>query len=296
MDSETIQNFIEAGKISAEALEYGKSLIKKGNSLLEATELIEKKIFELGGKPAFPVQISCNEIAAHFCAEEEDNTIFKDQVVCLDLGVHVNGAIGDNAYTIDLSGKYSDLVKAAQKALEEALKIVNVGTELRAIGKVINDAIASYGYSPVKNLSGHGLDLYEIHTKPTVPNFDDGNKFVLRKGMTFAIEPFSTNGSGFVHESGLPSVFMLEHKKPVRSPITREVLKEIESYEGLPFAKRWLTRKFGAKANFALREMSQLGMLHEFPPLVEISKGMVAQAEHSILIDDEGEIIVLTKL
>ena len=295
MDSETIQNFVEAGRISAEALEYGKSLVKKGNSLLEATELIEKKIFELGGKPAFPVQISCNEIAAHFCAEEEDNTIFKDQVVCLDLGVHVNGAIGDNAYTIDLSGKYSDLVKAAQKALEEALKIVNVGTELRAIGKVINDTIAGYGYSPVKNLSGHGLDLYEIHTKPTVPNFDDGNKFVLKKGMTFAIEPFSTDGSGFVHEQGLPSVFMLENKKPVRSPITREVLKEIESYEGLPFAKRWLTRKFGAKANFALREMSQLGMLHEFPPLVEISKGMVAQAEHSILIDDKGEIIVLTK-
>ena len=296
MDEEVKENFIKAGRISAEVLEYGKSLIKKGNSLLEATEFIEKKIFELGGKPAFPVQISCNEIAAHFCAEEDNNMVFEDQVVSLDLGVHVDGAIGDNAYTIDLSGKYSDLVKAAQKALEEALKIVNVGTELRSIGKAINDTIAGYGYNPVKNLSGHGLDLYEIHTKPTIPNFDDGNKLTLKKGMAFAVEPFSTNGSGFVHETGLPSVFMLENKKPVRSPITRQILKEIESYEGLPFAKRWLTEKFGAKANFALREMSQLGMIHEFPPLVEISKGIVAQAEHSILIDDEGEVIVLTKL
>ncbi len=295
MNPQTKQNYIKAGRISAEVLEYGKTLLKKGNSLLDATEKIEKKIFELGGKPAFPVQISCNEIAAHFCVEEDDKTIFENQVVSLDLGVHVNGAIGDNAYTIDLSGSYSDLVKAAQEALKEALKIVNVGTELREIGKVINNTIKSYGYNPVRNLSGHGLDLYNIHSKPTIPNIDDGNKTILKKGMAFAVEPFATTGPGVVHESGLATVFMLEHKKPTRSPITREVLKEIENYEGLPFAKRWLTRKFGAKANFALRELTQLGMIHQFPPLVEVNKGIVTQAEHSVLIDDNGEVIVLTK-
>ena len=289
------QNYIKAGRISAEVLEYGKSLIKKGNSLLDATEKIEKKIFEVGGKPAFPVQISCNDIAAHFCVEEDDKTIFDEQVVSLDLGVHVDGAIGDNAYTIDLSQSYGDLVKAAHKALEESLKIINVGTELREIGKVINDTIKSYGYNPVRNLSGHGLDLYSIHTKPTIPNIDNGDMTILKKGIAFAVEPFATTGSGVVHESGLPTVFMLEHKKPVRSPITREVLKEMENYEGMPFAKRWLIRKFGAKANFALRELTQLGIIHQFPPLVEASKGIVTQAEHSILIDDEGEVVVLTK-
>src|SRR3989344_4026625 len=196
MDESTKQDFIKAGKISAEVLEYGKSLVKKGNSLLEATELIEKKIFELGGKPAFPVQISCDEIAAHFCALEDDKTVFENQVVCLDLGVHVNGAIGDNAYTIYLSGKYSDLVKAAQKALEEALKTVSVGTELRKIGRTIYDTISGYGYAPVRNLSGHGLGLYGIHTEPTIPNFDNGDRTQLVKGMTFAVEPFATTGSG----------------------------------------------------------------------------------------------------
>ena len=296
MDIQTKQNYIKAGRISAEALEYGKSLIRKGNSLLESTELIEKKIFELGGKPAFPVQMACNETAAHFCADDDDKTIFESQVISLDLGVHVDGAIGDTAYTIDLSGKYDELVKAAQKALEEALKIVAVGIELREIGKTINNAITSYGYKPVRNLSGHGLDLFGIHTKPTIPNIDNGDKNVLKKGMAFAIEPFATTGSGVVADSGLATVFMLEHVRPVRSPITREVLQEIASYEGLPFAKRWLTKKFGAKANFALRELRQLGMIHEFPPLVEVNKGIVTQAEHSILIDDEGEVIVLTEL
>ena len=296
MNSQTKHDFIKASRISAEVLEYGKTLIKKGNSLLDATEKIENKIFELGGKPAFPVQISCDDIAAHFCAAEDDKTIFENQVVCLDLGVHVNGAIGDNAYTIDLSGKYKELVESAQKALEEALKIVNVGTELREIGKTINDTIKSYGFNPVRNLSGHGLELYDIHTNPTLPNFDNGDKTKLTKNMTFAIEPFATTGAGVVGEKGHPTVFMMRNKKPVRSPITREVLKEIESYENLPFAERWLTRKFGAKANFALRELNQLGIIHQFPPLVETSKGIVSQAEHSILIDGEGEVVVLTKL
>lgn len=297
MDSQTKQNYIKAGKISAEALEYGKSLIKNGNSLFDVTEKIENKIFELGGKPAFPVQFALNEVAAHFCVTEEDkDLVFEEQVVSLDLGVHVNGAIGDNAYTIDLSGKYSDLVEAAQKGLEEALKIVAVGTELREIGKTINDTIKSYGYAPVRNLSGHGIDLYNIHTKPTIPNIDNGDKTKLAKNMVFAIEPFATTGSGVVGEKGHATVFMVEHPKPVRSPITREVLKEIASYEGLPFAEWWLTRKFGAKAKFALRELNQLGIIHQFPPLVEVSNGIVTQAEHSVLIDDEGEVVVTTRL
>ncbi|MEK6984528.1 MAG: type II methionyl aminopeptidase [Nanoarchaeota archaeon] len=295
MDEQTKQNYIKAGRISAEALEYGKSLIKKGNSLLETTELIEKKIYELGAKPAFPVQVSCNDIAAHFCVEEGDKTIFDEQVVSLDLGVHIDGAIGDAAYTISLSKRYNDLIESAQMALEEALKIINVGTELREIGKVINDTIKSYGYNPVRNLSGHGLALFNIHTSPTIPNINNGDRTTLKKGMAFAVEPFATTGAGIVHESGLPTVFLLEHKKPVRSLITRGILKELETYKGLPFAKRWLTKKFGAKANFALRELTQLGIIHQFPPLVEANNGIVAQAEHSVLIDEDGEVVVLTK-
>ena len=86
---------------------------------------------------------------------------------------------------------------------------------------------------------------------------------------------------------------MLTKQKNVRSPITREVLKEIQQYEGLPFAKRWLTRKFGPKTNFALRELVQQGIVEKFPPLVEVKKGLVAQAEHTVLVDDGA--IILTK-
>ncbi len=293
MDEATKQKFIKAGHISAQVRDYGATLIKKNSSLLEVTELVEKKIFELGAKPAFPVQISCDHIAAHYCAEEDEKTVFEDQLVSLDVGVHVDGCIGDTAYTVDLSGKHAELVKAAQKALEEALKVVCVGATLGSIGKTIQDTIQGYGYSPVRNLSGHGIDVYNIHTDPSVPNYDTHDKTVLKKGQVVAIEPFATTGFGMIQESGQPSVFMLKAKKPVRNPITREVLKQIETYHGVPFCRRWLIRQFGVKANYALRELSMLGMIESFPPLVEVRKGIVAQAEHTVLLDDE--VIILTK-
>ncbi len=294
MDQEVIEKYKQAGRIAAQVLDFGKNLIKKDASLLEVVEKVEAKIFDLGAKPAFPTQISLNHIAAHYCPDEDDKTVFSDQVVCLDVGVHVDGYIGDNAVTVDLSGKHEDLVKASREALKEVLKIIKIGTTLGEIGKTIQDTISKHGFSPVRNLSGHGLGRFGQHEKPSIPNFDTGDNTKIEKGMVFAVEPFASTGSGIVQDSGEASVFMLQNKKPVRIPITRQVLKEIENYENLPFCRRWLTKKFGAKANFALRELQQLDIIKAYPPLADSNKGLVSQAEHSVLVDDE--IVVLTKL
>ena len=296
MEQEEIEKLKEAGKIAAQALDYGKSLIKKNAPMVEVLDKIEEKIFELGAKPAFPAQISCNHIAAHYCPDEEDKTVFSDQVICLDVGAHVDGFIGDTAVTIDLSGKHEELVKASREALENAIKIIKVGVTLGEIGKIIQDTIQKYGFAPVRNLSGHGLGKYEQHTKPSIPNFDNGDNTKIEKGMAFAVEPFASAGAGIVQDSGIATVFSLGNKKPVRNAITRQVLKEIESYNNLPFTTRWLTKKFGGKAKFALREMEQLGMLHSHPPLADKDKGLVSQAEHSVLVDGKGEVIVLTDI
>jgi len=296
MDKEEIEKLKKAGKIAAQIREYGKGLVKKDASMTEVLDKIEEKIIELGAKPAFPAQISCNQLAAHYCPDEEDKTIFSDQLVCLDVGVHVDGFIGDTAVTVDLSGKYNDLIKAAEEALDNSIKIIKPGVTLAEIGKVIQETINNYGFAPVRNLSGHGLGKYEIHTKPSIPNFDNGDNTKIEPGMVFAIEPFASTGAGIVQDSGIATVFELGIKKPVRNPITRQVLKEIENYDNLPFTTRWLTRKFGAKAKFALREMEQLGMLHAHPPLADKDKGMISQAEHSILVDDKGEVTILTQI
>lgn len=295
MEEETLNSYVKAGKIAAEALLYGKGLIVPGAKILDACLEIDKKILELGGELAFPSQISCDDIAAHFCPEIGDESVFDKQVCCLDVGVHVNGFIGDNALTVDLSGENEELVKASREALENALKIIGPGVSLGEIGKEIHDTITSYGFSPIKNLSGHGLGEFDIHTNPTIPNFDTGDKTVLEKDMAIAIEPFATKGEGVIYESGNPTVFQVMNKKPVRNPFTRKALVEIDKLNGLPFAKHWLQDKIGkAQAGFALKEMSQMEIVRGYPPLVDRGHGLVSQAEHTVIVLEKS--VITTKL
>ena len=295
MEEPTKEDWIKAGRIAAEVLEHGRLLIKKGATVLDVCDACDKKIYDLGAMPAFPSQISCDDIAAHFCPEEDDKTILDEQVVSLDVGACFNGAIGDNAVTVDLSEKYSDLVKASRDALNAALKVIQIGTPLGEIGKAIHETIQGYGFSPIRNLSGHGLAPYNIHDKPSIPNFDTGDTTELQKGMHIAIEPFATNGKGMIYESSPATVFSLVNKKPIRNPFARQALVEIEKYKGLPFTKRWLTKKLGTlKVALALKELLNQDIIRGYAPLPDMDHGIVTQAEHTAIIDDK--VIITTKL
>ncbi|MBN2423054.1 type II methionyl aminopeptidase [Candidatus Woesearchaeota archaeon] len=292
---EELDKFKKAGQIAAQARDYGASLIKIGASMLEVTEKIEAKIKELGGEFAFPPQISLNDIAAHYSAEPDDKIIFKKgDLAKLDVGVHIDGFIGDTAVTIDL-GENKDLVNASREAVENAISIIKPGITLGKIGRVIQDTIQKYGFSPVKNLSGHGVGEYVFHGRPSIPNFDTGDSTILEKGQVIAIEPFATPGHGMIYESGNANIFSQINQKPVRNIITRQILQEIRTYNSLPFTTRWLTKKFNPfKVNFALRELLQKEIITSYPPLPERTHALVSQAEHTLIVDDP--VIVTTKI
>ncbi len=291
-----IDSWRKANRIAAEVIDYSRSLIKKGSKLLDVTELLEKRIFSLGAKPAWPVQISCGSVAAHYTAEPDDVVVFTDQVVSVDLGVHLDGFIGDTALTVDLSGRSSALLKASEDALNNAINVLKPGVKTSEVGRIIQESIVKCGFSPVKNLTGHGINRFVIHDKPAIPNYDTNSSVVLEEDMIIAIEPFATDGFGMVEEAGGCNLFALIQKKPVRSPFAREILKFIEeNYGPLPFATRWLANEFGlGKTNLALRELLKLGMLHDHPPLVEKNKGLVSVFEKTMLITRDG-CEVLTK-
>lgn len=289
-----MKDWIKSGQIAAQVREYSKDLIKPGEKIIDIANKIENKIKELGGVVAFPVNISLNEIAAHYTPVHDDETILDNQIIKIDIGTSYNGAIGDTAYTIDLSNQYSDLVKASKKALSNVIKILQIDITLGEIGKTIQETIESYGYSPIKNLSGHGLDLYSVHQPPSIPNYNTNDNTKLKKGQTIAIEPFATNGVGMIKESGRAMIFSQINKRPIRNKFSRLIFNEIQTYKNLPFTSRWLTAKFGTlKTNLGLRELIQVGNIKEYPPLPEVNKGMVSQAEHSFIIDDK--VITTTK-
>ena len=292
-----LEDYRKAGKIAAHALEYGKALIKKDASYLDVIKKIESKIKDSGGKFAFPPQISLNETAAHFLVEnKEEDIIFNDELCCLDIGVEVNGAIGDNACTVDLSGQNAELVKASEEALKSAITAIEEGSlRLGTIGKTIQEAIESFGFKPVKNLSGHGLNIYNIHAPPTIPNFDTNDDIELEKDHVYAIEPFATDGVGLIQEKGDPAIFMMTGRKSVRVGFVRQIQKMIDDMNGLPFTTRWITGFSEAQIRYALNQFKLLDILKEFPPLVEKGSGLVSQAEKSLFIDSEGKVEILTK-
>ncbi len=296
------QNILQAGKIAKEIKEWIKPQIKKGTPLLEIAEKIEDKIIELGGKLAFPVNLSINEIAAHYTPSYNDETK-AEGLLKIDLGVHIDGSIADTAFSVDLENNEENkkLIEASKKALENAVKLIKnsrkgrvagepeEGQEgtLNEIGKTVQETIESYGFSPVINLTGHEMNEYELHSGIAILNIENPKTEKLTKGL-YAIEPFATNGTGKVHDGKPSGIYSLINEKNIRSPEARKILNFIiEEYKTLPFCSRWLVKKFGVKSLFSLKQLENNGNLQQYPQLVETSNSKVSQAENTILIDDE---------
>lgn len=280
------EDFIKSGEIAKKAREYGKGLVRDGVKFIDIADKIEAKIIELGGKPGFPVDVSVNSMAAHDCpVYNDERKIEKGDLVKLDIGVHVNGAVTDTAVTVGLSDEHKKLIEASEKALEEAIKLAKPSVKVGEIGKKIQEVIQSYGFSPIKNLSGHGIGLYEVHSGITIPNHDNGDETELEEGMKIAIEPFSTTGEGKVKEGKDSEVYEIINLKNTRNRIARDILKfAAEEYKELPFCSRWLIKKFGLKAKFGLKLLERDEIIKQFKQLPEISKGFVSQAEHSLIV------------
>ncbi len=295
MDSEIEKKYIQAGKIAKAISEYARKIVKPGMPALEIAEKIEEKVLELDAKPAFPVDVSCNEIAAHYSPLWQDKTL-ANGLTKIDFGVAVDGYIVDNAISVDLTEEqeYKMLIKSAEQALEAAINIVRSKRDIavREIGKEIHRVITALGFSPIRNLSGHELKQYNLHAGLTIPNYDNGNETVLQEAA-YAIEPFATAGTGIVQEGKPSGVYKLECMKAVRDSQTRKILKFIElEYKTLPFAARWLAKKFGSRALISLQMLEQQGCLHQFPQLVEKSRMPVSQAEKTILIKKDKVLVL----
>ncbi len=290
MNPDVLDAYRRAGRIAAQALQYGARLITVGTKVSDVLDQVETFITEHGGGIAFPAQASINNTAAHACPPLKDETVFKEgDVVKLDIGVHINGYVGDNALTVYLGDDpdVQRLVEASKAARDAAIALVKAGVTPHQLGEAIQREIAQRGFTPVVNLSGHGLDQYTIHTSPSIPNYPNNDHEPLKAGQVIAIEPFASAGRGRVHNGDEATLFSLQRVAAVRSPIARQLLERIKGYNGLPFTTRWLEREFGTgKAKLGLLQLKQAGLLHEYPPLLDA--GLVSQWEHTMLVEEEG--------
>ncbi|WP_066416886.1 type II methionyl aminopeptidase [Halorubrum aethiopicum] len=284
LDDDAVESYREAGAVLVEAMNEARSMVEPGRTQLEVAEWVEDFIREEGAGLAFPVNLSVDPEASHATPSRDDETEFGEEMVCLDVGVHVDGYIADAAVTVDHTGNV-ELVEAAEMALEAAVDEAGPGVEVGVVGKAIEDVIRGYGYTPVLNLSGHGVERYDAHTGPSVPNRGVDRSVELEPGQAVAIEPFATDGRGKVGEGTKEEIFELEREKSVRDRRARQALEEIEEFDGLPFAARWLSDD---RAGVALRRLKQANVIKGYPVLKEADDALVSQAEHTLLITEDG--------
>ena len=292
MDSEVREKYLKAGAIAAAAREYGRSLIKEGANVFDVAEAVEAFVVKEGGQPAFPCCLSFNEDAAHYSPMVGDTLTFKTgDVVKLDVGVQVDGYIGDTAYTVEVgTDRYQSLREATAAALEAAIAVVCDGAEIRDIGAAIEHEIRSRGFNPVANLTGHSVDKYHQHAGLTIPNIAATGHGRLKAGQVIAIEPFATTGAGRIKDSGPGHIYHFRTARPQRNPDAKAALKYIqENHPRLPFSERWVARAIpAAKVPFAMRLLEQTGAITQYPILREIQNGQVSQTEHTVIVTETG--------
>jgi methionyl aminopeptidase len=293
-------NYVKAGKIASQVREYARTQDHTGRSLSEICNDIEQEIFKKGGEPAFPVNVSLNDIAAHYTAVPNDPIIVKNtDVLKIDVGVHIDGYIADTAVTVSYDTKYQNLIDIAERALDEAIGISRSNTRVSEIGRIIEKTITKYGCKPIQNLSGHSLERYTIHAGKSIPNiWTIGHSFNLSVNNVYAIEPFVTtnDGQGVVYEGKIKNIFSIGSRKRTKEQKTDEFLEYLwNKFKTLPFALRWIVNEYEEKeALYLLEILVKKKNVHAYPILVEGANRIVVQAEHTI-IPQESNTLTITK-
>ena len=295
MNDIVYEKYRRAGKIAAKVRDAGAKLVKEGANILEVVNKIESKILNDDVGVAFPVNMSINDVAAHFSPRHDDTTLVfkKGDVVKLDLGVHIDGYIADTALTVEVgTNNYTDMMKASKEALENAVGLIKANVNLSDVGKIIEETIKSYGYKSVDNLTGHSLERYNLHSGLSIPNVSKGfNRARPKAGDVIAIEPFATDGAGHVISGESSNIYRFQQSvrsKIIRDSKTRFLAMKIEkNFNTLPFAERWCT-DFFSNTDISLRKLLFNGCIKQYPQLIDADNGVVTQAEHTVIVNEEG--------
>jgi len=289
VDATALDSLRKSGLIIAKIRREVPDMVRPGKPALKICVEIESRIRDLGGKPAFPVNIGINEIAAHYTSPPGDTlTIPAGSMVKVDFGVHVNGYVTDTAVTVFFDPKFDPMVRAAEDALQNAIKAFRGGVKLSDIGRIIQTTIGKYGYRPISNLTGHSIERFSIHAGKSVPNVPILAGGKANEGEVYAIEPFVTlpDAAGSVTNMLPAQIYRYIKSKGVKNDESKKILDDIYNrFSTLPFAPRWLEDKFPREiAKRAMLDLTSIKCVGGYPVLIEETRKPVAQAEHTVLV------------
>lgn len=295
MDSEKRKHYIEAGEVVQKARKKAREVSEPGTNLNVIAEEIEGLIRDEGLEPAFPVNLSIDDEAAHYTPpQDEDRVLGEDDVLKIDIGAHSDGYIADTALTVNPSGSEQEIIDEVEQVLEAALEFLEPGKTLGEFGRFVQSQVDD-DYEVVRNLTGHYLGRYTQHAGVSIANVDNASSHEFKEGDAVAIEPFITTGSGRIKNGKPGNIYKLDSDRNVRGRAERKLLGQIKNFNGLPFTTRWIN-DFSGRKKMAMKKLVQSGVVNSYEVLKEENEGIVAQAEHTVLIGaDDGENIVTTR-
>ncbi|MEM2107169.1 MAG: type II methionyl aminopeptidase [Candidatus Bathyarchaeia archaeon] len=291
--SEALEKYLEAGRIAAKLKNEVSRIVKVETPLLEICERLENLTFKLGGEPAFPLNIGVDDVTAHYTSPAEDESkIPEDSIVKIDLGIHIQGYIADTAVTLTFNPNYEDLAASTEEALKAAVEAIKPGVKVSQIGAVIEKTINRFGYKPIRNLMGHRIERYSLHTGKSIPNVSGFEGGTVMEGEIYAVEPFATlqNATGLVRDSPKRYIFRYVKERRLKSKDAKAILEHVKNnYRTLPFASRWLAARFPRDVVMrSFKELMESRCIHSYNVLVEASGKPVAQAEHTVIVERDG--------
>ncbi len=289
-------DYLEAGRIHQEICEKIKPDVVVGASYLELAQKIEKMIQDAGASLAFPVNIQPNN-EVHYSPVPGDTRVLEEgDIVKVDVGVHVNGYVADGAFTVSFNPEYDDMVAFTEETLMKTLTGLKPGMKVSEIGRRLDELMQGSKYKIIRNLMGHQLQQYDLHSEKSVTVFEDpDNSNIMEPGEAFAIEIFITDGNGMIKSSPKASIYSMKRMlQPVRDAKIRKLCQTITEKRGtFPFSERYVVEHLGmSKMDFF--NLKRSGNLTSYPLLVEKPGSKIAQFEHVIYID-EDDVIITTK-
>lgn len=315
-NAERLEVAKKAGLIHKQIRNEINDWIKPGLKMLDIANKIENRIQELTifdiNNPiksgiGFPTGLSLNECAAHWTPNPNDKTILQKKDVCkIDYGIQINGVIIDSAFTISFDPIYDKLLEASKTSTEIAIKMAGPDTILGEIGAAVQENMESYEIElngktipikSIKNLTGHQIDIYQIHGGKSVPNYKIDYPIRMLEGEYYAIETFSSTGSGITNEGSECSHYMIDYTTNYNdislANKDRKCFDFIhKNFFTLAFCNRWLDFYDISKYNKILKNLCSTGIIKKYPPLYDIKGSFTAQFEHSIFIKDTCALVL----
>jgi methionyl aminopeptidase len=189
-------------RAAREVLEEVSRAVAPGVSTGEIDKLAARLISKKGGRSPFlhyrgfpgNICISVNDEVVHGIGGSR--RIQYADIVKLDIGIILNGWVGDTATTIPVGAvapEVTRLLDKTQEALALGIEQAREGNRVYDISQAIENFVVSNGYSVVREFVGHGVGR-TLHEEPHVPNYGREIKAKLKPGMTIAIEPMVNMG------------------------------------------------------------------------------------------------------